>query len=67
MVGTKEYLNIELLTQRKRDQEDALSVGPENDYWAIGVFIYEMFYGQTPFYDEDDDKMMQNIVNFKVI
>uniref|UniRef100_A0A0V0JBD3 Citron Rho-interacting kinase n=1 Tax=Schistocephalus solidus TaxID=70667 RepID=A0A0V0JBD3_SCHSO len=65
MVGTKEYLNIELLTQRKRSQKDALRVGPEYDYWAVGVFIYEMFYGYTPFYDEDDDKMMDNIRNFK--
>ncbi|VDN15042.1 unnamed protein product [Dibothriocephalus latus] len=65
MVGTKEYLNIELLTQRKRSQQNALRVGPEYDYWAVGVFIYEMFYGYTPFYDEDDDKMMDNIRNFK--
>ncbi|BHF59824.1 hypothetical protein SprV_0100278500 [Sparganum proliferum] len=65
MVGTKEYLNVELLTQRKRSPKDALRVGPEYDYWAVGVFIYEMFYGYTPFYDEDDDKMMDNIRNFK--
>ncbi|EUB59122.1 Citron Rho-interacting kinase [Echinococcus granulosus] len=65
MVGTKEYLNIELLTQRKRGAKDSLRVGPCYDYWAIGVFIYEMFYTQTPFYDENDDKMMDNIINFK--
>lgn len=65
MVGTKEYLNIELLNQRKRTAKNAVRVGPEYDYWAVGVFIYEMFYSQTPFYDEDDDQMMTNIVNFK--
>ena len=65
MVGTKEYLNIELLTQRKRSADDALYVGPSYDYWAIGVFIYEMYYTQTPFFDENDEKMMENIVNFK--
>ncbi len=64
MVGTKEYLNIELLTQRKRSQKCPLKVGPEYDYWAVGVFIYEMYYNQSPFFDEDDDKMMANIVNF---
>ncbi len=65
MVGTKEYLNIELLTQRKRDAKNALMVGPGYDYWAVGVFIYEMYYAVTPFFDEDDDAMMDKIVNFK--
>lgn len=65
MVGTKEYLNIELLTERKRDSKESLCVGPSYDYWAIGVFIYEMYYMHTPFYNEDDDKMMDNIINFK--
>ncbi|VDK21686.1 unnamed protein product [Taenia asiatica] len=65
MVGTKEYLNVELLTERKRGSKESLCVGPSYDYWAIGVFIYEMYYMHTPFYNEDDDKMMDNIINFK--
>ncbi|VDL63092.1 unnamed protein product [Hymenolepis diminuta] len=65
MVGTKEYLSIELMNQRKRGSKDPLRVGPGYDYWAIGVFLYELFYNQTPFFDEDDDKMMKNIVNYK--
>ncbi|VDM32525.1 unnamed protein product [Hydatigera taeniaeformis] len=65
LIFCSEYLNIELLTQRKLCAKDSLCVGPSYDYWAIGVFIYEMYYTQTPFYDEDDDKMMDNIVNFK--
>nr|CAH8820813.1 unnamed protein product [Trichobilharzia regenti] len=64
MVGTKEYLNIELLRQRGRHNQEPLLVGPEFDYWAIGVLLYELFYGQTPFYDEDDDKMMQKIMDY---
>ncbi|TPP58392.1 Citron Rho-interacting kinase [Fasciola gigantica] len=65
MVGTKEYLNIELLRQRGRHNEEPLLVGPEYDYWAIGVLLYELFYGQTPFYDEDDEVMMQKIMDYK--
>lgn len=66
MVGTKEYLNIELLRQRGRHNEEPLLVGPEYDYWAIGVLLYELFYAQTPFYDEDDETMMQKIMDYKV-
>ncbi|KAM7541663.1 hypothetical protein Aperf_G00000032161 [Anoplocephala perfoliata] len=65
MVGTKEYLSIELMNQRKRDSKDPLYVGPGYDYWAVGVFLYELFYNQTPFYDDDDDKMMKNILHYK--
>ncbi|VDP71986.1 unnamed protein product [Echinostoma caproni] len=65
MVGTKEYLNIELLRQRGRHNEEPLLVGPEYDYWAIGVLLYELFYGQTPFFDEDDEVMMQKIMDYK--
>ncbi|CAH8474779.1 unnamed protein product [Schistosoma guineensis] len=65
MVGTKEYLNIELLRQRGRHNQEPLLVGPEFDYWAIGVLLYELFYGQTPFYDEDDDAMMQKIMDYR--
>ncbi|OON23575.1 kinase domain protein [Opisthorchis viverrini] len=65
MVGTKEYLNIELLRQRGRHNEEPLLVGPEYDYWAIGVLLYELFYSQTPFYDKDEDLMMQKIVDYK--
>ncbi|KAF5399563.1 Citron Rho-interacting kinase [Paragonimus heterotremus] len=65
MVGTKEYLNIELLRQRGRHNEEPLLVGPEYDYWAIGVLLYELFYSHTPFYDEDEDAMMQKIMDYK--
>lgn len=67
MVGTKEYLNIELLRQRGRHNEEPLLVGPEYDYWAIGVLLYELFYSHTPFYDEDEDAMMQKIMDYKVL
>ncbi|VEL18924.1 unnamed protein product [Protopolystoma xenopodis] len=65
MAGTKEYLNIELLRQRECINHDPLLVGPEYDYWAIGVFVYEMFCRETPFYDKDDDRMMNNIINYR--
>nr|CAH8876100.1 unnamed protein product [Trichobilharzia regenti] len=37
MVGTKEHLNIELLRQRGRHNQEPLLVGPEFDYWCIVI------------------------------
>jgi serine/threonine protein kinase len=32
------------------------------DYFALGVFIYEMIIGQTPYFDYDTDSIMRKIV-----
>jgi CRP-like cAMP-binding protein len=60
LVGTPGYLSPELVT----------SVGHNwgVDHWALGILIYEMVSGSSPFYYEDIDQMelFQSIVNDKV-
>jgi len=45
-VGTAEYVSPELLN------EDIS--GPSADLWAIGIMLYKMYTGKTPFYDQSE-------------
>ena len=54
LVGAPEYMAPEVL----------LGIGQqyEVDWWCLGVLIYQMVYGYTPFYDEYIDKIYQKIL-----
>lgn len=58
LVGTPEYSAPEMLTQQGHNK----SV----DYWSIGILLYEMLEGKTPFYDKSVLKNFQNIISKKV-
>ncbi|KAI5148563.1 serine/threonine-protein kinase MRCK [Enteropsectra breve] len=47
-VGTPDYISPDALIS----VGNTVTYGPEVDMWAIGVIIYEMFYGVTPFWSE---------------
>ncbi|XVF18222.1 hypothetical protein REPUB_Repub11eG0003000 [Reevesia pubescens] len=54
-VGTHEYLAPELVSGNGH--------GNGVDWWAFGVFIYELLYGTTPFKGANKDSTLRNIAS----
>ncbi|KAK4772353.1 hypothetical protein SAY86_014128 [Trapa natans] len=53
-VGTHEYLAPEVISGQGH--------GSAVDWWTLGVFIYEMLYGGTPFKGENNERTLVNIL-----
>ena len=53
--GTPEYLAPEIITREGQDQT--------LDWWALGILIYEMIIGVTPFYNANTNKMYFMVTN----
>ncbi|OIW09048.1 hypothetical protein TanjilG_16275 [Lupinus angustifolius] len=53
-VGTHEYLAPEIVSGEGH--------GSAVDWWTLGIFIFELFYGVTPFRGMDNELTLANIV-----
>ncbi|KAJ0010161.1 hypothetical protein Pint_33965 [Pistacia integerrima] len=54
-VGTEEYIAPEIIT----GSGHSIAI----DWWALGIFLYEMLYGCTPFRGKNRQKTFANILH----
>ena len=57
--GTPEYLAPEIMTKSGYDKAV--------DWWAVGILMYEMLIGVTPFFNRNQNVLLQKIQTSKVV
>lgn len=62
-VGTCDYISPEVLMAREGD----VSYGKECDWWSVGIVLYEMLYGDPPFYTDSRAHTYGRVMDHQVI
>ena len=58
--GTCEYMAPEMLARSRAGYDKSI------DWWAVGILLYEMLTGATPFFNENRNVLNRNIVKSSV-
>lgn len=58
MAGSPQYTAPELLLPKAKR-----SYGKAADWWSLGILLYEMSIGKSPFFDSNIEKMYHKIQN----
>jgi len=70
IVGTPDYLPPEFLIGKCLDTagltRNIVPHGPEVDYWALGILLYELISGHTPFQSSSTQEMYLNILRCEI-
>ena len=56
--GTFEYMAPEIINE--------IPYGKPVDIWALGILLYELYYGTSPFSSEHSKKVINNILNYRL-
>ena len=57
LVGTEEYIAPEIITDS--------SLSYASDYWSLGIILYQLFCGKTPFKGANESETFRNIQSNK--